>query len=179
MPWSGQEQQNGPHDRDPEGQVMPMAHHEVPVKVTAWVDEDVADLVLALNAMPGVLTLDSCQEDPDGLARVTFCTHENTALRKTVDHLAGVIGGQAWDRQVNLSLWAGCDGETLVADLLCPPSLVPALAGQVRSSAARMSRFSHDTARTKPGSWTVRHCHPLPLPSGDGTQPRTRNGKRG
>ena len=36
-------------------------HHEVPVKVTAWVDEGIAPLVLALNELPGVQTLDSCQ----------------------------------------------------------------------------------------------------------------------
>ena len=73
-----------------------MAHREVPVQVTAWVDEGIADLVMALNAVPGVMTLDSCQEDPDGVARVTFCTHENAAIRETVDHLADVIGGQVW-----------------------------------------------------------------------------------
>lgn len=136
-----------------------MAHREIPVQVTAWVDEGVAELVLALNAVPGVMTLDSCQEDPDGLARVTFCTHENAEIRRTVDRLANIIGGQPWAHQVNLSLWAGCDGETLVADLFCPPPLVPVLAGEVQANAARTSPSSCGTARTAPRSWTVHRCH--------------------
>jgi len=53
--------------------------------VTAWVDEGVADLVVALNAVPGVETLDSCQEDPgDGLASVMFCTHDEAELYGTI-----------------------------------------------------------------------------------------------
>jgi hypothetical protein len=35
-------------------------HSGIPVKVTEWVDEGVADLVLALNEIPGVKTLDTC-----------------------------------------------------------------------------------------------------------------------
>ena len=51
-----------------------MPHREVPVQVTAWVDEGVAELVTALNAVPGVMTLDSCEERDDGRASVMFCT---------------------------------------------------------------------------------------------------------
>ena len=36
-------------------------HTEIPVKVTAWIDEGVAPLVEALNEFPQVVTLDSCQ----------------------------------------------------------------------------------------------------------------------
>jgi hypothetical protein len=137
-----------------------MRHREVPVQVTAWVDEGIADLVIALNAMPDVLTLDSCQEDPDGWARVTFCTHENAGLRDMMEFLANVIGDQEWREQVRLSMWGGCDEDTLVADLGCPPGLVPSLAGILRSNANRTTPFSHGTAHTAPRSWTVRRCHP-------------------
>lgn len=149
---------------------MPMAHREVPVKVTAWVDEGIADLVTALNDLPGVETLDSCQEGPDGMARVTFCTHENTALHRMADHLADAIDGHAWAPQVSLSLWGGCDDETLVADLLCPPALVPALAGAIRSNACRTSSSAHGMAGTAPRSWTVRRCHHASAPSCGGSE---------
>jgi len=38
-------------------------HHEVPVKVNAWVDEGIADLVAALSELEGLITLESCQGD--------------------------------------------------------------------------------------------------------------------
>ena len=50
-----------------------MGHTEVPVKVTAWVDEGVAPLVLALNELPEIVTLDSCQGGKETDAHVFFC----------------------------------------------------------------------------------------------------------
>jgi len=147
-----------------------MPHREIPVQVTAWVDEGVAELVTALNAWPGILTLDSCQEDPAGRARVTFCTHDNAAIRVAMDHLARIIAGQNWQAAVSLSLWAGCDGDTLAADLACPPGLVPSLAGKLRSNADRMSGFSRGTAGTEPRNWTACRYRPEPLPSCGDTQ---------
>ncbi len=48
-------------------------HHEVPVKVTAYVDEGIAHLVEALNLFPGLCTIDSCQgHGEEGLAHVFF-----------------------------------------------------------------------------------------------------------
>lgn len=48
-------------------------HSEVQVKVNAFVDEGVAPLVVALNAIDGVVTLDSCEEDAGtGEASVYF-----------------------------------------------------------------------------------------------------------
>jgi len=38
-------------------------HREVPVKVNAWVDEGIADLVSALSEIDGLITLESCQGD--------------------------------------------------------------------------------------------------------------------
>jgi hypothetical protein len=43
-----------------------MPHNEIPVHVTTWVDEGVADVVTALNTVPGVRPLDSCEAGPDG-----------------------------------------------------------------------------------------------------------------
>jgi hypothetical protein len=115
-----------------------MAHREIPVQVTTPVDEGVADLVAALDAVQGVTTLDSSQEDPDGLACVTFRTHGDTALHDTIDHLVRIIDGQVWREQVRLSLRAS-GGEEPVAGLSCPPSLVPAVADQVRANAGHMT----------------------------------------
>ncbi len=39
-------------------------HREVPIKVTTWVDVGVVPLVRALNELPNVTTLASCQGDP-------------------------------------------------------------------------------------------------------------------
>ncbi len=112
-------------------------HREVPVKVTAWVDEGVADLVLALNEIPGVKTLDSCQADPDhGLASVMFCTHAEAELYATVSRLAGVIGCRPRGG-VSLSLLWGSDDAPALADIRCPPERLSAVAGAVRASADR------------------------------------------
>jgi hypothetical protein len=49
------------------------AHKETLVKVNAFVDEGVAPLVLALNSIEGVITLDSCERDVvSGEASVYF-----------------------------------------------------------------------------------------------------------
>jgi hypothetical protein len=149
-----------------------MAHREIPVKVTAWVDEGIAPLVTALSDVPGVLTLDSCQEGQDGLARVTFCTHDNQALPRIVERMTHFLERWGWQERATVQLWAGCDGDTLSADLYCPPALVSALAGEIRLSADRMNPSHDDTACTTPGSWTASLCRPPTLPSGGGTPRR-------
>jgi hypothetical protein len=57
-----------------------MPRNEIPVQVTAGSDEGVADLVTALNSVPGVVTPGSCQPGPDR-ARVTSCTHDRARSR--------------------------------------------------------------------------------------------------
>jgi hypothetical protein len=114
-------------------------HREVPVKVTAWVDEGVADLVLALNEIPGLETLDSCQEDPDhGQASVMFCTHDEADLYATVGRLAKAIGSGPRSH-VSLTLRWSNDDAPAIADLRCPPERLSAVADAVRASADRMT----------------------------------------
>jgi hypothetical protein len=126
-------------------------HREVPVQVTAWVDEGVAELVTALNVVPGVLTLDSCQERPDGRASVMFCTHDRAMLYDAVGRIARAIGdGQR--ENVTLSLWWGSGDAPAVADLTCPPALITHVARQVRANAARMMRSACGTSCTAPRS---------------------------
>ena len=114
-------------------------HREVPVQVNAWVDEGIADLVIALNAIPGIETLDSCEEDPrHGQASVMFCTHDETALVAIVSRLAEAIGS-APRSHVSLTLLWGDDDAPAIADLRCPPERLSAVAGAVRASAGRMT----------------------------------------
>lgn len=128
-----------------------MPHREVPVQVTAWVDEGVAELVAALNAVPGVMTLDSCQEGSDGRASVIFCTHDRAMLYDAVGRIAQAIGnGQR--ENVTLSLWWGGDDAPAVADLTCPPSLVTHVARRVKVSAAHMTPSVRDSVGTAPHS---------------------------
>lgn len=60
-----------------------MIHREIPVKVTAWVDEGVAALVIALNELEDVMTLDSCQGD-DGCPAHVFFRHRGDARAATL-----------------------------------------------------------------------------------------------
>ena len=120
-------------------------HREIPVQVNAWVDEGVAELVIALNAIPGVETLDSCQADPGhGLASVMFCTHDEAQLYGTVGLIAQAIGSGPRD-QVSLSLSWGSDDAPAIADLRCPPERVRVIADRVRVSASRMSASACDS----------------------------------
>lgn len=137
-----------------------MPHREIPIQVTAWVDEGVADLVVALNAVPGVLTLDSCQEEPDGHARVTFCTYDRALLRETVTQLGAIIDGQGWHGQVKLALGPGCDDDPPVADLTCRPPLVAAVARELRANASRKTESRRGRFGREPRNWRVRRSLP-------------------
>jgi len=50
----------------------PVPHHQVKVKINAWVDEDILPLVNALNGIGNVITIDSCQGYGDDPAYVYF-----------------------------------------------------------------------------------------------------------
>jgi hypothetical protein len=115
-----------------------MAHREVPVRVTAWVDEGVADLVVALNAWPEVVTLDSCQADyRTGRARVSFCTYDRAQVADVLPRLAAAVRGRGLDEQVTLIPWPDCDDDLPGADITCAPNLVSAVAEALASAARR------------------------------------------
>ena len=100
-----------------------MAHHTVPVKVTAWVDEGVAPLVVALNQFPGVMTLDSCEGDSTLGAYVMFRADGGERFART---LAVQLGGSEFLLRAEW-LPGYDDGEPLLT-LSCPPDLVQPLA---------------------------------------------------
>ncbi|MCL5987083.1 MAG: hypothetical protein M1371_11070 [Actinobacteria bacterium] len=54
-----------------------MNHKQVMIKVNAECDEGIAPVVLALNEINGVITLESCQQGRDGEALVYFMYGKN------------------------------------------------------------------------------------------------------
>jgi hypothetical protein len=98
---------------------MDIIHREVPVKVTAWVDEGVASLVTALNELPDVMTCASCQQGPRGGAYVLFRRHggDGAALAVEIARLlASHDDGIDW---LLRSEWRSRAAEPLL-ELACP-----------------------------------------------------------
>lgn len=78
------------------GRIMSKTHREIAVKVNAFVDEGVAPLVAALNDVPNVLTLDSC-EGGDRSPYV-YLTRTDGPLPELVEGLAAALRASGlWD----------------------------------------------------------------------------------
>jgi len=139
-------------------------HHEIPIKVTAWVDEGVAPLVVALNEFDGVITLDSCEGGERG-AYVLF-THR----RDSADFAARLARslGDSTEYLLQLEWRPSGEGDPLVA-LSCPRELVGGLADALN---ACRTRLSGDGNRDRePRSCSGHHRH-QPAPTGrGGTEP--------
>lgn len=107
-------------------------HHEVPIKVTAWVDEGIAPLVQALNELPNVMTLDSCQGDP-GQRPASVFFHVRSHNGAFAERLAAALVPFAdrCDYTLTVEWRAGADGPTL--RLVCPADHAYALAEAVRA----------------------------------------------
>jgi hypothetical protein len=105
-----------------------VSHPEVPIKVTAWVDEGVAPLVAALNSLDGVMTLDSCQGDSEKGAYVLFRYRDKGPLQFVAD-LARVLGGSC-DEYLLRAEWRPGTVDSLepLLELVCPPDQVAPLA---------------------------------------------------
>jgi hypothetical protein len=146
-----------------------MGHPEVAVKVNAWVDEGIAGLVNALNAVPGVLTLSGCQDSPDGVAYVDFTTHAATPLDDTVRAIATALARMAECPAV-LSLRWCFGGEQPAARIECPPGAVQMVAEGL-SRGARMMVLPGGNRGTEPHSSTARRDHQHSPPLRGGTQP--------
>jgi hypothetical protein len=117
-----------------------MPHREIPVQVTAWIDEGVADLVVALNAWPGVITLDSCEADyRTGRARVSFCTYDRATVFDVLPRLAVAVGGHGLAEHVALTPWPDRDDDLPGADITCPSPLVSAVAKALANAARTTS----------------------------------------
>lgn len=103
-------------------------HRTVPVKVNAWVDAGVASLVEALNALPDVVTLDSCEGDGRRAAYVLLTATGD------LDGLAAALA-DALGRTATVAVHgeAGCDR---LVELRLAPGAVPAASAALGRLAA-------------------------------------------
>ncbi len=113
-------------------------HQEIPIKLTAWIDQGVVPLVEALDASK---TFDVARREDDGIqgAYVLF------RLRGTSDQATGFASGLAADLNseegVSFLLqaeWRPGESEPLLT-LSCPPDQVPLVANVVNSGQTRAS----------------------------------------
>jgi hypothetical protein len=115
-------------------------HNEVPVKVTAWVDEGVAPLVTALDALdPDLVTVDSCQGHNGGSAYVSFIHRgSDAALLHLVAQVASVLSA-SFDAEVfKLRVeWAGT--EHPMAELQTVQQQIIPVADSIQSISDRTS----------------------------------------
>lgn len=113
-------------------------HHEIPVKVTAWVDEGVAPLVGALNAHPRVITLDSCEGGPDTPAHVFFSFRgDGREAALFAAEIGAALAPHERDADYSLSAeWRpGADGPVLRID--CPTAHISRLARALSEACGR------------------------------------------
>jgi hypothetical protein len=118
-----------------------MSHREIPIKVTAWIDEGVVPLVLALNEFEDVMTLDSCEGGDSELAYVYFCHRGDarTAALFATD-LAAFLAPHAEAADYTLTArWQPGTGEP-VFKLACPTADSTALARVLRESVSERGR---------------------------------------
>jgi hypothetical protein len=109
-------------------------HRELPVKVTAWIDEGIVPLVLALNDLPHVETIDSCQGGEDKQAHVYFRYRGDAAAAvRFIADLAGLLCPHERSADYTLTArWRPGTGEP-VFQLACPATDSTALARVLRS----------------------------------------------
>jgi hypothetical protein len=117
-------------------------HQEVPIKLTAWIDQGVVPLVEALDDFEDVSTVASCEDDGIQGAYVLF------RLRGTSDQAMEFASGLATDLNSEAGIsyllhaeWRPGESEPLLT-LSCPPDQVPLLASLINS---RHTRASSDT----------------------------------
>lgn len=136
-----------------------MPHTEVPVKVNAWVDQGVAELVAALNEVNGVVTLDSCECDPAGEAHVYFTTHGDgvTLFDAAAEVSEGLKGADDCEAVVAVEWWYG--SATPTGRLRCRPADVPAVAERLLSYARTNPSSSDRTCRDTRSSTGRRFLH--------------------
>jgi hypothetical protein len=107
-------------------------HRTVPVKVNAWVDEGIADLVSALSEIDGLITLESSQGDVgDGDAFVIFQYGDWRQCGELLfDHILPRLSSDL-RADVSLKLQA-YDTDTASARIAIEPRAVAAFTERVR-----------------------------------------------
>ena len=106
---------------------MQVVHREIPVKVTAWVDEGVAPLVAALSEFERVMTVDSCEGHGATGAYVLFRVRgDRSEAVDFASDLAAELADAAPEYLLQAE-WRPGEDEPLLA-LTCPADHVPRLA---------------------------------------------------
>lgn len=129
-------------------------HREVPVKVNAWVDEGVADLVSALSEIEGLVTLESCQGSP-GDAFVYFrLGNWQQSGEFLFDRLLTVLPPDL--KAVTSLRLSAYDTDLPLASITVEPCAVPALTRCVREISASV----------RPRALVARDAHRLTVAEG-------------
>ena len=132
------------------------AHEQVSVKVNAFVDRGVAPLVEALNAINGVVTLESCERASYGHANwaVVLFTYGQDwhELAELVEALSAIIRaidlGEAFSVRLE---WLGSNDQPR-GELLVPPGRVAEVAAAIQAALPLTRRTSRSTDRTQQAS---------------------------
>jgi len=105
----------------------------VPVKINAWVDEGIAELVAALSRVKGLETLESCQGDAERDAFVIFRYGD---WRKCGELLFGqILPRMSPDLRADVSLkLQAYDTDTVSGRIMLEPSAVSAFTRCVREA---------------------------------------------
>lgn len=109
-------------------------HREVPVKVNAWVDEGIADLVSALSQLDGLVTLESCQGDAGEYD--AFVVFRYGDWRQCGDFLFGrILPQMSSDLRAGVSLkLQAYDTDTALGRITLEPTAVPAFTHCLREA---------------------------------------------
>lgn len=127
-------------------------HREIPVKVNAWADEGIADLVSALSEFDGLITLESCQGDAG--EREAFVIFRYGDWKQCGELLFGkILPAMSPDMRANVSLkLQAYDNDTASGFVSIEPSAVPDFVDCIRglsppvSSRVFVTRNTHRKA---------------------------------
>jgi hypothetical protein len=143
-------------------------HVEIPVKVNAWVDENIAPLVVALNSFHHIQTVDSCQGGEDRPAHVMFRYVGKGGARFFYAFGKQLSEKAAKTCSYDFRLQWLTGNEEPLAELWTEPSNVRPLATAISSMAAtahgRKRPSPHDSRGTTPRSSRASRTRQRPTP---------------
>ena len=115
------------------------SHKQVMIKVNAECDEGVAPLVLALNEIAGIITLDSCEHGVYGEAYVFFTYGKNWQETGKLMQELFICLSKKFCCEYSLRLeWIG-NNDCPRAKLICAIEHVGSIADTIRSSAFQIN----------------------------------------
>ena len=116
-------------------------HKAIQVKVNAWIDQGVAPLVVSLNEIEGVVTLDSCQEGAFGRAFCFFTYgHRWRDLGDLLQEMSTLLSNPGLPFGYSMLLeWLGSN-EIPRAQVLVDPEHADLLADGIRQITPELNR---------------------------------------